>query len=85
MYLKENLGAAAIQLTPEDLQELNGIFSHDKARAVGELYALPMDGGVVRVVGGACAVPTTPVGSTAAIAALAPLRCRVSRPHQRAA
>jgi aryl-alcohol dehydrogenase-like predicted oxidoreductase len=39
-YLKENLGAAAIQLTPEDLQELNGIFSHDKV--VGERYPEPM-------------------------------------------
>ncbi|PRW59954.1 Aldo keto reductase [Chlorella sorokiniana] len=57
-YLKENLGAAAIQLTPEDLQELNGIFSHDKARAVGELYALPMDGGVVRVAGAAHCLKT---------------------------
>lgn len=35
-YLKENLEAAAIQLTPEEVQELNTIFSHDQV--VGERY-----------------------------------------------
>lgn len=55
-YLKENLEAAAIQLTPEEVQELNTIFSHDKvwrrrARHCGRLGSLRWGGAVGATLG----------------------------------
>lgn len=31
-YLEENVGALAVQLTPQELQELEQAFPHDKVR-----------------------------------------------------